>query len=268
MASLKEIKQRIRAVQSTQKVTSAMKMIAIAQLRLIQPKVMNGRVFLENLQSLFRLTVLEWGTAHPFLRPRGSEKLLVLLTSDQGMCGHFNSSLIRRAQQHLKEDSWALMVFGQKGIRVFNRTHDLVRQPEINWNDWLFQQMISRFQEVWFLSYSFLSPTRTSLSWERILPLPLEPQDFEGWIEPNEESFLNPLVQDLLSVHINQKFCENRAAELSYRMNAMESAVQNATDIARNLKQVYNRSRQALITQELMEIISGANAIEQAETTV
>jgi F-type H+-transporting ATPase subunit gamma len=296
MPSLKDLRNRISSVKATQKITKAMQMVAAAKLRRAQAAAEAARPFAERMERV--LASLAAGvagddTAPALLRGTGSDRthLLVLATGERGLCGAFNSSITRLCREHanrlLREGKDVkFLCIGKKGYEMLRRQmgERIIEVVEINAKQLgfgvaepigakildLFRRgefdvctlFFSRFQSV-------ISQVPTSL---QLIPLELPERDageaakapgsdavYE--YEPDEESILAALLPRNISVQIYRALLENAASEQGARMSAMDNATRNAGEMIRKQTLVYNRSRQAMITKELIEIISGAEAL-------
>ena len=295
MPSLKDLRNRISSVKSTKKITSAMKMVAAAKLRKAQENAMQARPYSDKLYNIVQTLVSNPG--QNFEKPSlisGSEKdiaeLIVVCSADRGLCGGFNGSIIRYTKNKIKEldkkgRKSKLIFVGKKAfqslkrekgediIKVFsdvtNKNIDFDLAKEIS------NTIISSFNEEKFdtckLIYTqFNSAINQIVKEKSLIPLIQENESFKDNLktnsqdyhyEPDEESILNNVVPQNLSVQVFTALLESIASEQGARMTAMDNATRNANDMIDNLTLFYNRSRQAVITKELIEIISGAEAI-------
>ena len=297
MASLRDIRKRIRSVKNTRQITKAMKMVAAAKLRRAQDAIIAARPYSNMLDELIReLAARSEGLAHPLLQPRELKKVeLVVLTSDRGLAGGFNSNVIRRASRFLFENA---RLYQRIQISTIGRkAHDFFKkQPGVNLRrDYagLYSRVSYRSAadlsmelstsclngdvDAVFLVYNeFISAISQRITLTQLLPLQslvpagsaepagepkapaLSPVDFK--YEPRREEVLDRLIPQALAIKIYRALLESVAAEHGARMSAMENATNNASDMIDRLTLLYNRTRQAVITRELMEIVSGAEA--------
>src|SRR3954467_14088696 len=298
MASLRDIRKRIKSVKNTRQITKAMKMVAAAKLRRAQDAIIAARPYSNMLDELIReLAARSEGLAHPLLQPRDAKKVeLVVLTSDRGLAGGFNSNVIRRASRFLFENKGRyeriqLSTIGRKGNDFFKK------QPGVNLRrDYagmysrvsyreaanlaqeLSQSVLKGEVDAVFLVYNeFISAISQRVTLTQMLPLqslaapePAKDEkaaaaaaamvDFK--YEPDRQGVLDRLVPQALAIKIYRALLESVASEHGARMSAMENATNNASDMIGKLTLLYNRSRQAVITKELMEIVSGAEALK------
>ena len=283
MATLLDIRRRIRSVKSTQQITRAMKMVAAARLRRAQDGIFNARPYAnEMLTLLASLAARTEQRAHPLLAERPIEKvLLVLITADRGLCGAFNANLIRAAQDYLEvhhDQEVSIIAVGRKGRDVFRKQPGKMLSEHINLFGHLkfshAQQIAKEIIDLYtqqkvdavdFLYNAFKSIMTQRVVIERYLPVkPLQPAAGEALIDyiyeqPAPEIF-NSLLPRYLETEVYRVLLESQAAELAARMTAMDAATNNASDLIESLTLHLNRVRQAAITREIIEVVSGAAA--------
>ncbi|HEY2387293.1 MAG TPA: ATP synthase F1 subunit gamma [Candidatus Binatia bacterium] len=284
MASLKIIRKRITSVRSTQQITKAMKMVAAAKLRRAQEAVVRSRAYSEKLREVVanlasEASLLEHRLvkAHPVETPR---VLLILLTADRGLCGGFNASLIRQSEVFLGENggSPSLSVIGRKGFDYYKKRATPIRnhyigiasRPLVELSREIVARVVAAFiedeiDEVHILYSKFRSALSQVPTVERLLPIetPAEIENPREYLfEPDREGVIESLLPRYVEVKVFQAFLETIASEHGARMTAMESATNNASDMIERLTLEMNRARQATITKELMEIVSGAEALK------
>ena len=293
MPSLKDLRNRIASVKATQKITKAMQMVAAAKLRRAQMAAEAARPFAEKMAAV--LGNLAGGlTAGPdtprLLSGTGSEQvhLLVVCTAERGLCGAFNSSIARLARDHVSRlraegKTVKIICVGKKGADILRRqfgplileTIDLraVKQLGFENAEAIAQNVIRRYEAGEFdVATLFYSRFRSVISQiptaQRIVPAeiatdaaPATGSSAVYEYEPNEAELLATLLPRNLTVQVLRALLENAASEQGARMSAMDSATRNAGDMIKKQTQIYNRSRQAMITKELIEIISGAEAL-------
>ncbi len=294
MASLKALKIRIGSVKSTQKITKAMKMVAAAKLRRAQEAAMAARPYALRLERVMAGLAGRAGGegASPLLAGTGKDQvhLLVVATSERGLAGAFNTNIVRAARRKAEELEKAgktvkFYIAGKKG-RVLKRfypeailaDHEMGHIKTVAFDDAraIADDLIARFNagefDVAHLFYSkFISALVQEPTGKQIIPVPLNdaPQaqpsgssnEAAVEYEPDEESILEALLPRNIAVQLFSALLENAASEQGSRMNAMENATKNAGDMINRLSIQYNRTRQAAITTELVEIISGAEAL-------
>ena len=287
MATLKQIQKRITAVKSTQQITKAMKMVAAAKFRKAQESVIQARPFSRELMStLGRLAVIHTEVQeHPLVVKRESTEKedLFVLTSDRGLCGSFNSNVLRAVEHYLldnqdRRDSIFLSTIGKKGHRYFKRQNDNIRQDVL---DLLNKPIYSRAVElaedlaerytsgevdrVTLVYNEFRSAVQQRVVFRTLLPLDPpeagEGDEFVDYVyEPDKTALLDRIVRRYLANQLFMNILESVASEHGARMTAMENATDNATEMIQNLTLIYNKARQATITRELMDIVGGAEA--------
>ncbi|MFP6685208.1 MAG: ATP synthase F1 subunit gamma [Polyangiaceae bacterium] len=310
MASLKEIRKRIVSVKSTQKITRAMKMVAGARLNRAQLRITELRPYaVKTKQVLSEVTqqarknlaeVNEEANAqalaldddqHPLLdvRPERSV-MLVVLTSDRGLCGGFNTSICKLAEKQWREreakgQQVKLMVVGRKGRDYFTRRKAPLEYIPDVWNnlDWSTSRVLAKtvlghflrsdapVDAIYFVYNEFKSAMTQDVVCEALLPVanPTEKEaandeehNVEFLFEPSKDGLLEQLVPMYVQISILRALFESMASELGARMTAMDAATNNAGDMIDRLTLKYNRARQAAITTELMEIIGGSEALK------
>lgn len=285
MSSLKSIRKRISSVKSTQQITKAMKMVAAAKLRRAQEAAQQARPYADKLSALLQMVAARGGeAAHPLLAERASERRvdLILVTSDRGLCGGFNAGLIRKAEQFIAERPGLevrLTVVGTKGNQYFRRRPVGVAEAHTQLGGGpglaLALELAARVARDYTAEttdgvYLVYSQFRSALSQvptlERLLPVPQASTgggDLADYIyEPDESTLLDRLLRQYISTLIHRAFLESIASEHGARMTAMDNATVNARDMIDRLTLAMNRARQAAITTELMEIVSGAEALK------
>jgi len=288
MAALKDIRKRIGSVKSTQKITRAMKLVAGARLRKAQENIEALRPYaLKTFEVLSSVAarVSPEEELHPLLARREPKRvMLVVLTSDRGLAGAFNSNICRAAYRRWKEleaegAEVSFGVIGRKGREYFKRRdanikHDFVGVFEDLSSDkageigrYIVDEYTSADLDACYLVYNeFKSAITQQVCIEPFLPIePMElPEDQPGDFiyEPNQEALLDSLLPMYVEVEIYRALLESVASEHGARMTAMDSATNNASDLIDRLTLQYNRARQAAITTELMEIIGGAEALK------
>ncbi|MFA5404792.1 MAG: ATP synthase F1 subunit gamma [Ignavibacteria bacterium] len=285
MATLKEIKNRITAVKSTQKITKAMKMISATKLKKAQDRIIATRPYAYKMSELLsHLVSASENITYPLMTEREvKNKLVVIVTSDRGMCGSFNSNLIKYSANYLDEISndTQIITVGKKGndyfskrkynvvksyIQIFNSL-DLSISNEIA-NFLVKGYLNNEFDLVEIIYNEFKSVVKQVVTKEQFLPLnrPKETAgaDLIDYIyEPSSKNILEELIPKHLKVQFWKTLLESNAAELGARMTAMELATKNADDLIKHLNLLYNKARQEAITKELLEIVSGAEALKE-----
>jgi F-type H+-transporting ATPase subunit gamma len=287
MANTIDIRRRIRSVKNTQQITKAMKMVAAAKLRRAQDRMFAARPYAaalrEVLSSVATRVAAEEIAMHPLLQAREAERkvLLLIVTADKGLCGAFNSNIIRAALNAMREHKWEsveLLPIGRKALDYFRRRPIPIRREATH----VFQALTlgtaheiaetliadyveERVDAVYAVYNEFKSIIAQDVKVERLLPIE---RDWDAAAQTNVDYLYNPspqqILSDLLPKHIEFQLyrilLESAAAEQGARMTAMEAATKNASDMIDHLTLTYNRIRQASITKEIIEIVSGAAA--------
>jgi len=292
MPSLDDLKKRISSVKSTQKITKAMKMVAAAKLRRAQENAEKGRPYSEKMNNI--ILNLSGGISDKESAPKlligtGEEKihLCIVMTSDRGLCGGFNSNIIKKAKSYFKkilDDNKTLKIItvGSKGYDQLKRTYkdyiiekiSFKESKNINYfdADKVGKIIIDRFKEKEFdvcaIFYNQFKNVITQIPQEQqIIPLKASEEKKDSSsednyeFEPEEDEILSNLLPKNISTQIFKAMLENSASEQGSRMTAMDNATRNAGEMVDKLTIQYNRSRQAAITKELIEIISGAESL-------
>ncbi len=298
MASLKDLRNRITSVTSTQKITKAMQMVAAAKLRRAQEAAEAGRPYAVRMDSVLAnlgAKVTDMAGASPILVGTGKEDthLLVVATADRGLCGGFNSNIARLARDHARRliadgKSVKFLCVGRKGYDVLKRefesaivdTISLKEVKQIGYENALEigTRILAMFDEgafdictLYFAEFKSVMEQKTTAM--QLIPAKLpESENREAdtetlgpvaayEYEPEEDEILNDLLPRNVSTQIYRALLENGASEQGARMSAMDSATRNAGEMIDSLTLIYNRQRQAQITKELIEIISGAEAL-------
>lgn len=291
MANLKEIRKRIGTVKSTQKITRAMKMVAGARLSRAQQRITAMRPYAVRTGHVLREVVAAAGEAgldHPLLTKREENKVLFLVvTSDRGLCGSFNSSLNKYAEREIKRreaagQSVQIATIGRKGRDYFRRRKaTMFHVFDGVWEDLkldtaqavahqlLKPYLAGEFDAIYIVYNEFKSAMTQIVKAELLFPLGIDAvedaavaaEEIEFIFEPDKAALMERLVPMYIEISILRALYESMASELGARMTAMDSATKNAADMIGSLTLKYNRARQAAITTELMEIIGGAEAL-------
>ena len=284
MANLLDIRRRIRSVKNTQQITKAMKMVSTAKLRRAKERVLNARPYANEIVVILNSMVMRAEQKpHPLLEERGDDKILVaVVTADKGLCGAFNANVIKAAQAFMNQNrgkTVTLACIGRKGRDFFRRHSVPIALEHINLSDLsydrakgiagqLMEAYIHRTFDVICVIYNeFKSVIQQRIVVERLLPLQQLKTSHEQhaidyiYEQPPEEIF-NSLIPRYVEVQVYRALLESTAAEHGARMTAMEAATNNATELIDALTLSMNRARQAGITNEIIEIVSGAAALE------
>ncbi len=290
MPSLKDLKNRIGSVKSTQKITSAMKMVAAAKLRKAQEQALASRPYTSLMDNIVsKIASKASGSSIDLLAGKNENKthLLVVFSADRGLCGGFNGSITRTVRSEvkkLKDDGLEvkLLMVGKKSADALNRDFgDLFvekidgKSAKPNYSDAevLAKKIIDLFEDGQFgvcrvIYNKFVSAITQEVTFKSLIPIEVKQNEIEKDnsssiydFEPGEEEILNDLLPRNLATQLFSSQIESTASELAARMTAMDNATRNAGDMIDNLTLQYNRTRQAVITKELIEIISGAEAL-------
>ncbi|GER05817.1 ATP synthase gamma chain [Iodidimonas muriae] len=297
MASLKDLRNRIASVKSTQKITKAMKMVAASKLKRAQEAAESARPYAERMDKVMGAlgqSVANLPGASPLLVGNGQNRtyLVVVATSERGLCGGFNTNIVRAAKRRIdallaEGKDVKILCVGRKGRAQLQRfygtrildTVDMGGTRYVGFSDAarIAERVRVMFDEGVFdvavLFYARFQSALTQIATEQqLIPVPLPDADqADGLLdaggdaiyeyEPNEEAILDDLLPRNVSVQVYRALLENAASEQGARMTAMDAATRNAGDLIDRLTIQYNRTRQAVITKELIEIISGAEAL-------
>lgn len=298
MATLREIRQRITSVKNTQKITKAMKMVAAAKLRRAQDAIVSTRPYARKLGELLRHLVTKVDPSiNPLLMPREVKRVaIVVVTADRGLCGAFNSNIIKTTVNHISEKYQSyyevdhglrLITIGKKGFDFFNKRDYELYSKHVG----IFQNLgfnhargvVSELTEgylkgefdlVVVIYNEFKSVIQQRIVVEQLLPIPPEETkpandlkslaQVEYIYEPSSAEIINALIPRHLNFQMWRILLESNAAEQGARMSAMDNATENAKEMIRDLTLSFNKARQASITKELLEIVSGAEALKKA----
>ncbi|TVR79214.1 MAG: ATP synthase F1 subunit gamma [Chitinophagaceae bacterium] len=293
-ANLKEVRNRIQSVKSTQQITKAMKMVSAAKLKRASDAIIQMRPYTEKLQEILSniVSTMEEEVSLDFSKERDPEKvLLVLVTSDKGLCGGFNSNNIKKAKGLIENeyaDQFAkgnvqLMFIGKKGFDYFKKNNikgdttyiDLFKNLNFNETSVIAEFIMEKFLDgtydrIEVIYGKFLNAATQDFVVERFLPVPtIETGDnysktkVDYLFEPSKEEIIEELVPKILKTQLYKAVLDSNASEHGARMTAMDKATENAKELVRQLNIDYNRARQAAITTELSEIVGGAEALKQ-----
>jgi len=285
MPSLQHIRRKITSVKSTQKITKAMKMVAAAKLKRAQDRILSARPYAQKMATVLKSLIRGVNRdQHPLLRRREARKIeLIVITADRGLCGAFNANILRRAQDFIREKREAgfevgISVVGRKSRDFFRRRDIAPRQMWVQIFDRLNyahgaeigQDLIGRytegkFDELYLLYNEFKSVMQQRVTIEKLLPIepPEAAETMTGsyLYEPDETALLARLLPKYIEAQVFRALLESAAGELGARMTAMDAASRNAGELIRKMTLVYNKTRQAVITKELMDIVGGAEAM-------
>jgi F-type H+-transporting ATPase subunit gamma len=295
MPSLKEVRNRISSVKSTQQITKAMKMVAASKLRKAQDAIIQMRPFAQKLQSI--LVNISSGNESEVQSDYAQERppakvLLVVISSDRGLCGAFNSSIFKKTVNHIEEQyeenfnrgDLYILPLGKKSYEYFKkRDYKVIDDYWEIFSDLSFDNVreIAEYVMNEFITYEF---DRVDLIYnefknvatqiqrtEQFLPIPEIEEEEENEdehnldfiLEPSAETIINEVIPQSLKIQFYKALLESNASEHGARMTAMDKATENAGELLKELTKVYNQTRQAYITKEILEIVGGAEALEQ-----
>jgi F-type H+-transporting ATPase subunit gamma len=288
MATLRDIRRRIRSVQSTQKITRAMKLVAAAKLRRAQERIIAARPYAIKMGELMsNLVVRAERDRHPLLAERGGgRKRLVIITADRGLCGAFNANILRASLHFLREAGTVdltLVVVGRKARDFYRRRQWTVKSEMLGFFDHLAYShaqelagqlmgayLAAEVDEVQLMYNEFRSVAVQQV--RRLQLLPIEPGTGPGEgaaggdyiYEPDPDAILASLLPRHVTTQVFRALMESVAGEYGARMTAMEAATKNASEMINVLTIQYNKARQERITKELLDIVGGAEALRQA----
>ncbi len=285
MANLKEIRTRIASVKSTRQITSAMKLVSAAKLRKAQNKITQLRPYADKLDFILASigqNLME-DDSFGLIQKREVEKVLVvIITSNRGLCGAFNTNAVKKAISHIQENyadkSVSLMCVGKKGGEIAKKyPYEIIRQENDIFDDLNFTNsaklseslaeiyLSGEFDKIDLVYNSFKNAATQELKADNYLPIQVneEEQEIETdyIFEPSKLEIGQELIPKSLNIHFYKSLLDSNAAEHGARMTSMHQATDNATDLLYDLTLEYNKARQAAITNEILEIVSGAEAL-------
>ena len=285
MANLKEIRNRIASVSSTMQITSAMKMVSAAKLKKAQDAITAMRPYANSLTQLIQNLsgTLEGDTQNPYTQIRAKQKtLIVSLTSNRGLCGAFNSNIIKKTRQLIDHDFFeqdvTLITIGKKGSEVLEKTEKIISVHDAVFDDLNYENVgqiaqdimdkfaEENFDEVVLVYNRFKNAATQIVEVEPFLPIVTELNDSvsastDYIFEPSKSEIINDLLPKSLKMQLYKAVRDSFASEHGARMTAMHKATDNATELRDQLKLTYNQARQAAITNEILEIVGGAEAL-------
>ena len=290
---LKEVRDRMKSVQSTQQITNAMKMVSAAKLRRAQEAIQRLRPFSVRLNTMLKniLSNVDPSVGKEFAEKREVKKALVIVvTSDRGLCGAFNSNIIKEAVKHIdsklsgvrSEGGLSILCIGKRGFDYFRKRYkdcniisdhvDMLKDITYSAVSPVADEVITMFKNAGYDSVSvaygeFKNPATQYARLAPYLPVPIEKRGkskkrADYIFEPSQGAVFTDLVPTILRVQLLKCLLDTNASEHGARMTAMGKATENAEDLLRNLRINYNKARQETITKELSEIVGGAAALE------
>jgi len=288
LPNTRDLERRIRSVKGTQQITKAMKMVAAAKLRRAQQRITEVRPYAESLGRVLASLSERTEHTHELLEKRdGTRAWLVVVTSDKGLCGSFNSSILRRAERELSAGRWdpvevvavgrkASDLFRHRSYKVVHEERELMSAVTPEGAATLAQMFIQAFtsgqvDEVWLLYSGFVNLIRQEERLTRLLPIEQPAAQEESLTEATVDYLYEPAPDELLArllpkhveTQVRRVLYDSAAAEQAARMTAMSAATKNASEMIDSLTLLFNRTRQAAITKELLEIVAGAEALHQ-----
>lgn len=289
MANLKEIRTRITSVESTMQITSAMKMVSAAKLKRAQDAITQMRPFAKKFNEiLLNVSGSVEGSDHPLMKKNNGKKvLLIALSSNRGLCGGFNSNVIKEVKRVIQQNpdkEYSILPIGKKVFDVFKKStlindNDLLpKDCELIWDNLSYDYVVEAimkiinafennvYDESYIIYNSFKNAAVQELINEKFLPVePIEDSSestsSDYIFEPNQEEILNDLIPNSLKIKFYKALLDSFASEHGARMTAMHKATDNATEMKKELTLFYNKARQASITSEILEIVAGAEAL-------
>jgi len=287
MATLRDIRRRIRAVQSTQKITRAMKLVAAAKLRRAQERILEARPYAHKMADLLgNLALRTAPERHPLLaRREGGRRQIVIITADKGLCGAFNTNVIRRSLEFIRQSEEAgltLVVVGRKARDHYRRRPWTVKSEMLGFFDRLAYShaaelstrliqdyLTEETDEIHLIYNEFRSVAVQRVVREQLLPItsaaaPADAAVVDYLYEPSADAILAALLPRHVTIQVYRALMESLAAEYGARMTAMEAATTNASEMIDLLTIQYNKARQERITKELLDIVGGAEALRQS----
>lgn len=285
MATMRDIRRRIRSVKNTQQITKAMKMVSAAKLRRAQAALLAARPYATAMrETLRRVASKTEDNLHPLLVKReGSRRAYLVVTADRGLCGGFNSNLVRKAVKTMQEngdDRPMVLAVGRKGRDYFRRRNYPITGDYIGLGEnitFKHAQSIADavrelyngniVDEVWLVYPHFVNPVTQRFEAMKLLPIAApeaneKQSDADYVFEPTPEEVLDHLLPRYLNTVVFRALLEAKAGEHGARMGAMDAASRNAEEMIKRLTLKYNRARQASITREISELVAGAEALK------
>jgi len=288
MANLKEIRTRITSVESTMQITSAMKMVSAAKFKRAQDAIIQMRPFAKKFNEILQKVSSTSGeTDHPMMQKNNGKKvLLIAISSNRGLCGGFNNNVVKEIKKTIKQNSenqYSILTIGKKAYDAFKKT-DLINSSEILplnaqsiWDNLNYENSVSItskiidafneniFDKAYLIYNSFKNAAIQIIVNESFLPVSPPNENNNSSIdyifEPDQNEILNELIPNTLKIKLYKSLLDSFASEHGARMTAMHKATDNANEMKNDLKLFYNKARQAAITNEILEIVAGAEAL-------
>jgi F-type H+-transporting ATPase subunit gamma len=291
MATLRDIRNRIKAVKNTQKITKAMKMVAAAKLRRAQDAIINARPYAKGIKSILtRVIATNPDFYHILCNQREVKNVgILLITYDKGLCGSFNTNVIKEVQRLLNEElsdfdlqtNVKFYVVGKKGYDIYSfqnfkieKSYTQIFLPRLKYEQ--SQRILEDikadfingvFDKLYVVYNEFKNVIQQKVVVEQLLPIVVpqnldEVKNVEYIFEPEKETLIEKLIPEFLDTEVWRVLLESQAAVFAAQMTAMDNATENAKEIIYELQLTYNKARQAAITKEILEVVSGANALK------
>lgn len=294
MANLKEVRTRIASVQSTMQITSAMKMVAASKLRKAQNAILTMRPYASKLREIMQnlSSSLEDSSESAYGKDRGDNKILIIpITSNRGLCGAFNSNVVKETINLIennyisqtKNDNLELFCIGNKGADLLkSKGYKITKVNHEIFDDLSFDNVVDiafelmkefenkKYDKIILVYNQFKNAASQIMKTEQFLPVvnetsdnePIVAQEVDYIFEPNKKDILEEMVPKSIKIQLYKAILDSFASEHGARMTAMHSATDNANDLLKDLKLTYNKARQAAITNEILEIVGGAEALK------
>jgi F-type H+-transporting ATPase subunit gamma len=289
MANLKEIRNRITSVGSTMQITSAMKMVSAAKLKRAQDAVTKLRPYASKLKDILEnISAVTDASENKLAKPNANKSILVVaITSNRGLCGGFNNNVIKRVQYLMREDfkdnDVKVLCLGKKVKDVMKRTPNYFINDELIALEDIFSNLTfdrtasiveilmalyqqQQFSKIFIIYNRFVNAATQAIETEQFLPVvtpsPVLKRVSQDYLfEPNKQDLVQVLIPKSLKIQLFKALLDSNASEHGARMTAMHKATDNASDLKKSLKLSYNKARQAAITNEILEIVGGAEAL-------
>lgn len=278
-AGLLDIKRRIKSVESTKKITNAMGLVATSKLRKARKELLVNQKFIDSLEPIVKnlaTTISDCGDSIYFTGNNSEDKLYIVMTSESGLCGGFNGGVVSYLEKLIgnERNNAKIIVVGKRGIGYIKRTGletveeyvDISDLPTVKESKVIFERALKMYtnkevSEVNVVYCEFVSPVKQKPKCVKILPIEkLQGESGQFIVEPSEQRVLNDSLNIYLKGKIRSILLSSKCSEQSSRMTAMDGATKNANDLLDNLNLKFNRVRQYMITQEISEIVGGAQA--------
>lgn len=278
-AGLLDIKRRIKSVESTKKITNAMGLVATSKLRKARKELLVNQKFIDSLEPIVKnlaATISDYGDNIYFTGNSSEDKLYIVMTSESGLCGGFNGGVVSYLEKLIgnERNNAKIIVVGKRGIGYIKRTGletveeyvDISDLPTVKEAKVIFERALKMYtnkevSEINVVYCDFISPVKQKPKCVKILPIDkLQGESSQFIIEPSEQRVLNDSLNIYLKGKIRSILLSSKCSEQSSRMTAMDGATKNANDLLDNLNLKFNRVRQYMITQEISEIVGGAQA--------